>query len=97
MVVEILIALQRIGVQVFLATHNYSVLKEFDLQVTHSDKILYHSLYRDPATHELQVSSFDRFDDVEPNAIDESFGALVDRELQRSMGGPGKQEAGIGQ
>lgn len=89
-VVEILIALQRLGVQVFLATHNYSVLKEFDLQVAPSDQILYHSLYREGTTHEITVASFGRFEDVAPNAIDDAFGGLLDREIQKSMGGLGK-------
>ncbi|MBF0531436.1 MAG: AAA family ATPase, partial [Deltaproteobacteria bacterium] len=31
-VVKILIGLQRLGVQIFLSTHNYVILKEFDLQ-----------------------------------------------------------------
>jgi len=89
-VVEILLELQRIGVQVFLATHDYVLLKEFDLQLTASDKVLFHSLYRDAGTGEIAVSSTDDYLQIHPNAIDETFADLVDRDIERSMGGLGK-------
>lgn len=89
-VVEILLALQRIGVQIFIATHNYSVLKEFDLQVNEHDRILYHSLSRHAQSDEVQVNSFSRYSDVMPNAIDDAFGDLLAREVTREMGGLGK-------
>jgi predicted ATP-dependent endonuclease of OLD family len=45
-IIEILIEMQRMGVQIFIATHDYVLLKEFDLQLKSGDKILFHSLYR---------------------------------------------------
>ncbi|PUE48979.1 AAA family ATPase [Limnohabitans sp. 2KL-1] len=84
-VVEILIELQRLGVQVFITTHNYNLLKEFDLQVKPQDKVQYHSLFRD-ADKNVQVSSFARYDDLQPNAIDDTLGALADREIRQQMG-----------
>ena len=89
-VVEILLELQRLGVQVFLATHDYVLLKEFDLQMTEPDKVLFHSLYRDAETGEIAVNSTDDYLWIEPNAIDEAFANLVDRDIERSMGGLGK-------
>lgn len=89
-VVEILIALHRIGVQIFLTTHNYSVLKEFDLQTGEQDEIIFHSLYRSPKTNEIEVSSVANYLDISPNAIDETYGSFVDREIERSMGRLGK-------
>jgi len=38
-VVEILLELQRMGVQVFIATHDYVTLKEFDLQTKKKDRV----------------------------------------------------------
>lgn len=91
-VVEILIALQRNGVQVFLAAHNYAVLKEFDLQLTGEDQVLFHSLYRtgDAENTEIQVSSTPHYDAIVHNSIDDTYGTFIDREIAKSMGGLGK-------
>jgi predicted ATPase len=89
-VVEILIELQRMGVQIFLTTHDYVILKEFDLQTTTDDVILYHSLYRNKETGEIEVNSTDNFLTIEPNAIDDTFGRIVDREIGKTMGKLGK-------
>ena len=89
-VVEILLELQRMGVQIFLATHDYVLLKEFDLQMTDSDKVLFHSLYRDAETGEIAVSSMGDYLGIHPNVIDDTFADLIDRDIERSMGGLGK-------
>lgn len=88
-VVEILIELQRMGVQLFISTHNYSLLKEFDLQKSATDKLLFHSLYRD-GTGLIKADSFTDYDALTPNAIDDAFAGMVDREIQQSMGGLGR-------
>jgi len=85
-VVQILIELQRMGVQIFLATHNYSILKEFDLQANENDQILYHSLFRNKDSGELEVNTVMCFLDISPNAIDDAFGSMIDREIEKSMG-----------
>lgn len=89
-VVGILIELQRIGVQIFLSTHDYVILKEFDLQAIRGDKILFHSLYRNNETGEIEVSATSDYSKVSPNAIDATFGTIVDREVAKSMEGLGK-------
>lgn len=88
-VVEILIELQRMGVQLFISTHNYALLKEFDLQTTPLDHVLFHSLYRDEAGT-IKANSFPRYDELTPNAIDEAFAGMLDREIQHTMGGLGR-------
>ncbi len=84
-VVEILIELQRMGIQIFLTTHDYVILKEFDLQAEQNDNVLFHSLYRDKESRNLQVFSTSDYLNIAPNAIDDTFGDLVNREIQRSM------------
>lgn len=84
-VVQILIELQRMGVQIFVTTHNYTVLKEFDLQLLPQDKALFHSLFRDEQRN-VQAASFARYDQLQPNAIDDTLGALADREIRQQMG-----------
>ena len=84
--VGVLLELQRLGVQVFVATHDYVVLKQFDLQQTDNDQILYHALYRD-SDGNLACNSTDTYLGIDPNAIDEAFGAIYDSEVKRSLGG----------
>lgn len=89
-VVGILIKLQRIGVQIFLSTHDYVILKEFDLQTKKKDKLLFHSLYRDPKSGEIMLDSTPEYSAISPNAIDDTFGNIIDREIEKSMEDLGK-------
>ena len=84
-VVQILIELQRLGVQVFVTTHNYNLLKEFDLQLQPQDRVLFHSLFRD-ADRNVQAASFAHYDALQPNAIDDTLAMLADREIRQQMG-----------
>lgn len=88
-VVQILIELQRLGVQVFITTHNYNVLKEFDLQLQPQDRVLFHSMFRDAALN-VQVASFGRYEELQPNSIDDALGELADREIRQQMGDLGQ-------
>jgi lysine/ornithine N-monooxygenase len=73
------------GVQVFLTTHNYVLLKEFDLRQKKGDVIRYLSLYRDEQKAVVANAS-DSYTGIDPNAIAETFSDLYDRELKRSLG-----------
>ena len=86
-IIKALLELQRAGVQVFLATHDYVILKELDLQMTEEDAVAFHSLYRDKETDEIACRTTDRYLDIHPNAIDEAFDDIYDREIERSLGG----------
>ena len=83
--IEILLELQRSGVQVFLATHDYVILKEIDLRGRSQDKIRFHSLYRDDDTGAIQNHSTGEYLKIHPNAIAETFADLYDREIKRSL------------
>ena len=85
-VVEVILELQRMGVQVFLTTHNYVLLKEFDLRQKKGDVIRYLSLYRDEQKAVVANAS-DSYTGIDPNAIAGTFSDLYDRELMRSLGG----------
>ncbi len=85
-VVQILIELQRLGVQTFITTHNYNLLKEFDLQLLPSDQAQFNSLFRDPEGN-VKIASFSQYDDLQPNPIDEAFSDLADREIRQQMKG----------
>ena len=85
--IEILLELQRTGVQIFLATHDYVILKELDLQKKNQDKLTFHSFYREPESGEIFCHTGDTYLDIHPNTIAEAFADLYDREVKRSLGG----------
>ena len=72
-VVDILLELQRMGVQVFLATHDYVVLKEFDLRKKVDDAVRFHALFRDTETGAIAMHSTDDYLAIHPNAIADTF------------------------
>ena len=88
-VIEVLMELQRAGVQVFFATHDYVILKELDLRKNDSDEVAFHSLYHDE-DGEIACHTTQDYLDIHPNAIDETFDNLYDREIERSLGGESK-------
>ena len=83
--VEVLIELQRMGVQIFIATHDYAVLKELDLRKKKGDKLVFHSLYREDG--EIACQPAETYLDIHPNTIAEALTDLYDREIERSLGG----------
>ncbi len=89
-IVKILLELQKMGVQIFIATHDYVLLKEFDLQASQSDKLLFHSLYRNDQTAEIETRNTHNYLEIHPNSIDDAYADLIDGEITRSMGGLGK-------
>ena len=85
-VMDILLELQRDGVQVFFATHDYVVLKELDLRKTDRDEVSFHSLYRDDESGDVVCNTTPNYLDIHPNAITDTFNDLYDREIKRSIG-----------
>jgi len=83
-VVQIILELQRMGVQVFLSTHDYVLLKEFDLQALAADNIRFHSLYRNKKTEEIEIEYTENYLQIHPNSIDDAFADLMDRDIDRS-------------
>ena len=86
-VIEVLLELQRIGVQIFLATHDYVILREIDLQAKEGDNVAFHLLYRSDEAGEIACHSTDKFQEIHPNAIMEAFDSIYDREIRRSLAG----------
>lgn len=90
--VQILLELSRNGQQIILATHDYVLLKWFDLLKDEGkeDHVRFHSLYRDPDTLEIKLASTDDYVEISPNPIDEAFGFLINQEIENDMGDLGK-------
>ena len=77
-IVEILLELQRKGVQVFISTHDYMIANYFEVKKTKEDSILFHSLSHADVPGELQYEKASRFADLKENAIISAFNQLLD-------------------
>ncbi len=82
--VEAILSLTRRGVQVFLATHSYVILKEIDLQAQKSDAVRYFAFQ--PGEQGTTVHATEDFTQLSPNPILDQYASLYDRELTRSTG-----------
>jgi predicted ATPase len=82
--VDILLELQRGGVQVFIATHSEILAGYFAVNRREGDSMMFHSLYKDGG--QIKVSSNDRFDLLEPNKLTEEPVKLYEKELERTFG-----------
>lgn len=81
--VEILIELQKNGVQIFLTTHDYIFAKYFEVKRSENDEIMYYSLYKtnDGVICENNVN----FGDLKNNTIMDTFIQLYKDEVERAM------------
>lgn len=84
-VMNILLELQRDGVQVFLATHDYVILEELDLRKREGDEVAFHSLYREHETERIACNTSGNYVGIHPNAIADAFDDLYDRKIELSL------------
>ena len=77
-IVEILLELQRKGVQIFVATHNYMIANYFEVRKTEQDSILFHSLFHKDDAGGIQYEKASGFADLKENAIISAFDKLLD-------------------
>ena len=89
-VIDVLFELQRGGVQIFLATHDYAVLEEIHLRQTEEDDVAFHSLYRDEETREIACNTTHHYLGIHPNPIAEAWDSIYDRMIQRNLGNIGR-------
>mgnify|MGYP004517523909 CR=1 FL=1 len=85
--VEILLELSRNGQQIILSTHDYVLLKWFDLLAVSKkeDHIRYHILSKD-SEGKIIIESTDNYTDIGNNAISQTYSELYDEEIARSIG-----------
>jgi hypothetical protein len=87
--VDVMLELQRLGVQIILTTHNHVLLKQFDLRKKKMDNIEYLTLFRSEAGAVEKRATL-KFSEIDPNLIVDTFNELYDREVSRSLGLPAK-------
>lgn len=90
--VHVLLELARNGQQIILATHDYVLLKWFDLLMDKGkgDQVRFHVLSRDTDTGQVRRDSMDDYRAIEPNAIADTFNELMKEQVARKMGSLGK-------
>ncbi|WP_207775141.1 AAA family ATPase [Tamilnaduibacter salinus] len=87
LLVQVLLELARNNQQVILATHDYVLLKWFDLLARpgQGDHIRFHALVNKGGQVTLQ--SANSYKELDNNAIANTFNDLYDEEIKRSLGG----------
>ena len=78
LVANILLALQKNGVQIFLATHSYNFAKYLEIRRTEKEQVLIHNLYRNDLEKEIMSVSAYKMEDLEPNHIMMADNQLLD-------------------
>jgi len=84
---EIMLELSRGGQQIIIATHEYILLKWFDL-LEHKgfdDEISFHTFYRDE-NNQIRVDSQDSYCKLKQNAISDTYAELYDEDVKRALG-----------
>jgi predicted ATPase len=87
--VQVLLELSRNGQQIVLATHDYVLLKWFDLltDVGKEDHVKFHAFVRDISSQKLEMYSTDHYSGLSETAISRTFSDLYDAEIERSLDG----------
>ncbi|MBU0692783.1 AAA family ATPase [bacterium] len=83
-IANVLLELQRFGVQIFIATHDYTILKWFQLLHEKSDKIRYHAFER--IEKNVVVNTTEDYFQIKPNKIAEAFDILYDEAIKKERG-----------
>ena len=82
-IVQALAALARMGVQIFVTTHDYFVQQEFNMMAVYPEDgmdIRFMSLYKEYEANKVVFETSGNASDLKNNAIMEEFDAMYDRE-----------------
>jgi len=82
--VDILLALEQAGVQLFIATHDYFFTKYIDVRKTDKHRVRYHALYFEDSS--VQCEQADRFESLRNNVIIDQSINLYKEEVEKVMG-----------
>lgn len=87
-IVQAIVVLAKMGVQIFVTTHDYFVQQEFNMLTVYPElnpenlDIRFMSLYRDAETNSIKFEMEKTASDLRNNAIMEEFDAMYDREQE---------------
>jgi len=83
-IVDMLLELQRNGVQIFISTHDYIFAKYFEVKRKDVDKIMFFSLFESKNGIECEKNMF--FKDLKENPIVRAFDKLLDEVYNNHLG-----------
>lgn len=81
--VDILLKLQKEGVQIFISTHSYNLAKYFEVRRNENNRVLFHSLYKDGNEVLLQTEEY--FGKLNNNKIILADEKLLDEVLKKNL------------
>jgi AAA15 family ATPase/GTPase len=85
--VDILLELQRNGVQIFIVTHSEILATYFAINREKGDKAEFYSLYKDKETQHIKYDNSDRFDLLTSNSLMSEPVRMYEKELGRGLAG----------
>jgi wobble nucleotide-excising tRNase len=89
MVVKSLLEISRNGKQIFIATHDYALLKWFDLLAKKDkkigDSIRYHLLTKDPETQKVICEYSDDYSLISKSSISDAYAEIYDADVERAL------------
>ena len=78
LVAEILLELQKNGIQIFVATHSYNFAKYLEIRRTETEQVQFHNLYHSEQPGVIEASSAYRMEDLRFNHIMMADNKLLD-------------------
>lgn len=78
LVAEILLELQKNGIQMFVATHSYNFAKYLEIRRTETEQVQFHNLYHSEQPGVIEASSAYRMEDLHDNHIMMADNKLLD-------------------
>ena len=76
-IVEMLLELQRQGVQIFISTHDYMIASYFEVKKQKEDRVIFHSLSHAEGTDVIYYDKSKTFDNLKNNVIITAFNNLL--------------------
>jgi hypothetical protein len=83
--VDILLELQKGGVQIFIATHEYNLARYFDLKRKNKEDVLFHNLYKKENEH-IYCTSSSVYQELGEKAFEEADSELGDAIIEKALG-----------
>jgi len=87
-IADILLTLQRYGVQVFIATHDYILAKYIEIRAKKEDKVAFYSFYQNDDAVACERNA--KFSKLTHNTITEAFDKLLDEVYTKQVDGDGE-------
>lgn len=83
-IVEMLLELQKNGVQIFISTHDYILAKYFEVKRKKDNEVMFFSLYKSDNGVDCEKNEY--FKNLKENPIVEAFDKLLDEVYDKNLG-----------